>query len=173
MKKLSAPGPAVNPARFLAPARFATPAGVSAPSLMLALALALTLLLASACKQSAPADSKAVVSGNVTITVDFGPIKPRAEFQQIPAGGLSLWDAMNAAKNQGLTFTFAESRAGRFITGINDVSQNVQQKTFWLYCLNRSLAPSGVNQTILKAGDQIDWYLTPKTNPCPAAPNRS
>ena len=64
-----------------------------------------------------------------------------------------------SAKKQ-INFEYQESNAGVFVSGINDIKNNVADNTFWMLYVNNALSPVGASDYKLSAGDVVEWkYL--------------
>ena len=141
-------------------------------SLLSAICLTILVLL-TACteKRQEPEpepEPETTVSSTVSMFLDFGGVQPNKEIDGIPwQSGLTVYNAMVEAQNEGkMTFTAEEdSSLGHFITSIDDVTSN--STTFWLFCVNEVTSNTGVDETVLNDGDNVEWYYT-GTFPPPA-----
>ena len=53
---------------------------------------------------------------------------------------------------------------GHLVLGFNGVRN--ESPKYWVYCLNGAKANKGVDQMMIKNGDQITWYYTSEMKPC-------
>ncbi len=53
---------------------------------------------------------------------------------------------------------------GHLVLGFNGVKN--ESPKYWVYCLNGAKANKGVDQMMIKNGDQITWYYTSEMKPC-------
>lgn len=137
-------------------------------SLLPAICLTVLLLLTACAEKKQEPEPEPTVSSTVSMSLDFGGVPPNKEIDGIPwQSGLTVYNAMVEAQNEGkMTFTAEEdSSLGHFITSIDGVAQD--STTFWLFCVNEVTSNTGVDETVLNDGDNVEWYYT-GTFPPPA-----
>jgi len=90
----------------------------------------------------------------VTITVYFGGNSRATQERSVP---FQANDSVMSATLRGMrTITNPE---GTFIQSIEGVSNNAEQKEFWLYFVNGEAMHVGASETRLKPGDRVLWFL--------------
>lgn len=103
-----------------------------------------------------------------SMVVNYGPDVEVAVFEGLPFdGGMTIYEGMTAAQDSG-TLQFQDSAfagIGKFITGINGVSSQPENKQYWLYCVNDTAAIEGVEEIYLEEGTEVQWFLGEET-PC-------
>lgn len=111
------------------------------------LVLVTLLAVVSSGAVSAPA-------GEVTITAYYGGQAKGTQERTVPfrAGDT----AMSASRRAMRAETNAE---GTFIRSIEGVSNNDELKEYWLYFVNGEAMHVGAEETKLKPGDRVLWFL--------------
>ncbi|OHA68959.1 MAG: hypothetical protein A3B24_00590 [Candidatus Wildermuthbacteria bacterium RIFCSPLOWO2_01_FULL_48_16] len=72
--------------------------------------------------------------------------------------GSSVYDVLEAAKEQGLSFKGREfSGMGFFVEEINGKAESNRQRMYWIYSVNNKKAEVGVSSYIIQPNDVITW----------------
>ncbi|WP_165211545.1 DUF4430 domain-containing protein [Streptococcus tangpeifui] len=121
--------------------------------LLTSLALVLSLLLLVACghsQASKTADKKAdTEKQTVTLVIktDNKTTKETVSFKK----GATVADVLKSKAK-------IEEKAG-LITSINGVKQDESAKKYWFFKVNGDLSKTGADQTKVKNGDKIEFYM--------------
>ncbi len=74
------------------------------------------------------------------------------------APGSSVYDVLEAAREQGLSFKGREfSGMGFFVEEINGKAESNRQRMYWIYSVNNKKAEVGVSSYIIQPNDVISW----------------
>ena len=72
--------------------------------------------------------------------------------------GSSVYDALEAAEEQGLSFKGREFPGmGFFVEEINGKAESSRQGMYWIYLVNNKKAEVGVSSYIIQPNDVISW----------------
>lgn len=111
-------------------------------------------------------DSSAAKAQTVRLVVDYGDGVEKHFAALNWKKGLTVLDALNAAKASphGITFEHAGSGETTFVTRIDDLKNEGARggKRNWTYRVNEKLVDKGAGTYELKAGDAVRWVYSDK-----------
>lgn len=131
--------------------------------------LAFTILISCGTpgNQSASAEVEtADSSGFVSVIINFGD--EEKAFLDIPMDStMSVYQLLSKLGSESSDFQMMDTLygdLGHLVLGFNGVTN--ESPKYWVYCLNASKANKGVDQMMIKSGDEISWYYTSEMKPC-------
>jgi hypothetical protein len=127
---------------------------------LLALLLGFAALQTRHLRAVAAAAASSPVGNAISIVVDFGDGAQRRVSGIAFAPGMTVLDAMNAAKERAHSFGFSASGRGEtaLVSQIDDVAnESGQGSRAWQYWINREYGTVSVGAAALKAGDRVSW----------------
>ena len=140
---------------------------------LIPLFLLLISLMAGSCKQEQkqqPVDSEVpeVIDQQFSLSVNWGDSTDL--FSDLPyTQGMTVYEAMEVADELSGDHFSVEYASfpgmGKFVEAINGVAQQPDDKIYWQYCVDDTMATKGVEDYELKPGQQIQWHLGEQT-PC-------
>lgn len=112
-----------------------------------------------------PAAEPSKVPASVRLTIDYSDGFQKV-YTRLPwAEGMTVMDALEAAKGhpRGISFDASGAGATAFVKKIDDVANQgaTGEKKNWLYSVNAQFADKSAGVWALKAGDEIVWHFGP------------
>ena len=99
---------------------------------------------------------EAYVTENVTLSIDYGALKPTESHELSLPGSATAWDALNRVAE--VDATWYEEYGSHFINGINGVgTEETLPSHWWQYYINGEIASVGVDKLTLENGNHIDF----------------
>jgi hypothetical protein len=97
-----------------------------------------------------PRTSTPICSSTIRITIES------AVYETCIEDGVSLLSAMQTATSDGLVFTGKEYPSlGFFVESIN--GKHAENGYYWFLYVNGESSSAGVSETVVRAGDSIEW----------------
>ncbi len=104
----------------------------------------------------------------VSLTVDYGDIKAKQEFEAITvASGTSVMETLEQMRKNSDNLIFGDTiypQIGKFVTSFSGIEN--QDSKYWVYCVNGKMANKGVSELKLIEDSNLKWILTKDSNPC-------
>jgi hypothetical protein len=105
-------------------------------------------------------------SGFVSVFVNFGDREEAFAEIKIDSS-VSVYQLLSQMKQSGSSLQMMDTLygdLGHLVIGFNGVKN--ERPKYWVYCMNGAKANRGVDDMMLKNGDQITWYFTSETSVC-------
>jgi hypothetical protein len=99
---------------------------------------------------------EAYVTTKITLSIDYGDLKPTESHELSLPGDATAWDALNRVAE--VDATWNEEYESHFINGISGVgTEETLPSHWWMYYVNGEIAPVGVDKFTLESGEHIDF----------------